>query len=250
MKLSETNPDDRYREIIDMLELRHAPQTSMRFVAPRHHGRRYSFFSLLSRVGRVAAILVVGIAIGLFIVRPDYTIAAGKVLELGLEKIRGSKMCRIDFRARMLPPVPRRPLHLSPKGEMVDVRMVYSSEDGGQSLRFDWTDSSGAHCLEAKSGEKVTLDGVAVEKALPNRVFSDLADILYSEADGFNRVMDSNNVKVKKSDDSITLDMIGKEGEFHATFSDRSGRLTSFKAYDYSGGNNLLMVETTAISYN
>ncbi len=98
MNLSDLdNHDDRYTKLINALEPRHAPETSMRFTPPALQRRR-SFFSLLGRISRIAAVLIVGIGIGLCVVRPDYAIAARKVLELGLEKIRTSRECRKNDR--------------------------------------------------------------------------------------------------------------------------------------------------------
>ncbi len=250
MNLSDLdNHDDRYTKLINALEPRHAPETSMRFTPPALQRRR-SFFSLLGRISRIAAVLIVGIGIGLCVVRPDYAIAARKVLELGLEKIRTSRECSIDLNARMLPPTAKRPLNMSPNGDLVPVRMTYRSKIGKTELQIDWQDRSGSHSLEINSGEKVRLDGNIVEEEMPSQAFNDLSDILFSGAESMKKVIGDKKIKVTKSNDNIMLDLVDKNGEFHAVFSDRSGRLISLKGYDKSGGTPLLMVETTSITYN
>lgn len=57
-----------YGRLIEALTPKHAPVTRMKFVMPRH--RRNRLARLLHHVGRVAAVLVIGVGIGLLLSRP------------------------------------------------------------------------------------------------------------------------------------------------------------------------------------
>ena len=108
MSLSSDHNEKDYERLIEALTPRHAPVTDMKFAPPA--GRLKSRLArLLSHAGRVAAVLAIGVGIGLLLSRPDTTVAADKVVQLGIEKIRSSRMCQIDFKARMLPSTPIRP---------------------------------------------------------------------------------------------------------------------------------------------
>lgn len=54
-----------YGRLIEALTPKHAPVTRMKFVMPRH--RRNRLARLLHHVGRVAAVLVIGVGIGLLL---------------------------------------------------------------------------------------------------------------------------------------------------------------------------------------
>lgn len=249
MKLSEGDKD--YKEVLRLLEPRHAPITEMRFAPPVRQITMWK--KALGRMSRLAAVLVVGIGIGLFFVHPDFTIAASKVIQLGMEKIRTSRVCRIELMVRMRPGADDTPPKLSPKGEMTPVTLVYTSGVNTSNVKIDWDEQHQHYCLELTQGEKMKFNGKDVsDDALPPEAFADIFEVLYSGADGLSKVLKGNNVKMTVKDDRITLEHTIKRDaiKLMAVFSDTSGRLLSFRAYDNSVTPAVLMIETISITYN
>ncbi|MBD5374092.1 MAG: hypothetical protein HDR77_01240 [Bacteroides sp.] len=249
MKLSHDDKD--YESVLRLLEPHHAPVTDMRFIPPVRRVPRWK--KTLVRVSRLVAVLVVGVGIGLLFVHPDFTIAASKVIQLGMEKIRTSRVCRIELQVRMLPGADDALNKLSPKGEMHPVSLVYTSGVNTSSVKIDWNEQHRHYCLELTQGEKMIFNGKEVSgEILPPEAFTDIFETLYSGADGLSKVLNGNNVRMTVKNDRITLEHTTKMGtvKLVAVFSDTSGRLLSFKAYDTSTTPSLLMIETTSITYN
>ena len=70
MSLSSDHNEKDYERLIEALTPRHAPVTDMKFAPPA--GRLKSRLArLLSHAGRVAAVLAIGVGIGLLLSRPD-----------------------------------------------------------------------------------------------------------------------------------------------------------------------------------
>ena len=249
MKLSEDDKD--YIEVLRRLEPRNAPVTDMRFVPPVRPAALWK--KTLVRVSRLAAVLVLGVGIGLFFVHPDFTIAASKVIQLGMEKIRTSRVCRIELQVRMLAGAGDAPHKLSPRGEMTPVSLVYTSGVNTSNVKIDWNEQHRHYCLELTQGEKMKFNGKEVsDDTLPPDAFADIFEVLYSGADGLSKLLNGDNVKMAVKNDRITLEHTTKRGtvKLVAVFSDTSGRLLSFKAYDVSTTPSVLMIETTSITYN
>ena len=241
-----------YRDILRLLEPRHAPRTSMRFVPPdachKHHN---PFWNLAKRGLRVAALLIVGIGIGigLLLIHPDNNLAAAKVVELGVYRLMASQECRIDFSARILPPSPRRPFHLSPSGDMHDATLIYRSDDPKQMISLIWNDAAGSHTLISDSDGNVTFDGCLHGRELSTEDLSIMKDILYKGPKVFDALNESSfGITMNRKGDDITVTLDGKNARFILNLSDDSGRILSLKVYDESEGS-LLMFETKSISY-
>lgn len=250
MKPSYNDPD--YGDILRLLKPRHAPRTSMRFVPPDAFPTHQNpFRNLAKRVLRVAAVLIVGIGIGigLLLIHPDNTLAASKVVELGISRMMASQECRIDFSARILPPTPRRPFRISPSGEMHAATLVYRSDDPRQMISLVWSDAAGNHTLISDSDGNVTFDGFLRGREFSTEDLSILKDILYKGAKAFTGLNDSSyDIAMNRKGDDITVILKGKNARFIFNLSDDSGRILSLKAYDESKGP-LLMFETNSISY-
>lgn len=248
MKLSDEDKD--YKEVLSMLEPRHAPVTDMRFAAPVRPVARWK--KTLARVSRLAAVLVVGIGIGLFFIRPDVTVAASKVIQLGVEKILTSKVCTIEMRVRMLPGSGDALPRISPKGDMTPVRLVYTSGDNGSSMKISWTDTNGPCTLELAEGERMKYNGRELDnEAVPAEAFGEVFSVIYSGTDGLKKLLNGETVKMSTGRNPIMVEYLVKKEQVRmaAEFSDSSGRLLSFKAYDNSVTPPLLMIETTSITY-
>lgn len=249
MNLSDHTNDDKYRRVIEALQPRHAPSTSMKFEPPRKARTTLSY--LLNHIGRIAAVLAVGIGIGLMFIRPDTTIAAGKILDLGFEKIKSAGRCDINLNVRLKPSTPDRPFKLSPQGNLVNVVMKYNSMSADSTLSINWADSGAKHFLLVDSAGSVDFDGTTGPSALPSEAMTGIDNIFTAGAEEFRNIINGSgsSVAMKKEGDKITIDISEKGGRFIVEFSDKSGFMTSFKGYDTSGSEPVLMIESLSISY-
>lgn len=237
--------DKDYSKILHALEPRHAPATSLKFEPPV---RRSFFRPWLKLMGRVAAVLLIGITIGFFLVRPNNTVAAGKVIELGLSKISASKECRINMMARVAPSTPTKPFRLSPTESLIPVEITYRAYGENMDITIGWVDKLGEHKLEILPDEKVKLDDNRLDSRVVSKDFSTFTDFLYHGSGTLKSMFDPKKIKMTSEGDLITIKITNKDAEFIASFSDSSGRLLSFRAFD-NNGNQTLMLETTSITY-
>lgn len=237
-----------YSRLIEALTPKHAPLTRMKFVPPVR--RRSRLATLLHHAGRVAAVLVVGIGIGLLLSRPDTTIAAEKTMELGIEKLRSSKRCRIELDARMLPPTAIRPFRLSPDGEMTPVVMNYYSDSLHAGITLDWAIQGQSHFIRILPGGEVYFDGVKLESSVPADFLRSMSVIFCYDSKKFLDMFDERLI-LDRDGNAVTVSGWMKQGtvSIGAQFSDNGGRLTLLRISDRSGKQPLTMVETSSIEY-
>lgn len=237
-----------YGRLIEALTPKHAPVTRMKFVMPRH--RRNRLARLLHHVGRVAAVLVIGVGIGLLLSRPDTTVAAEKTMELGIEKLRSSKWCRIELQARMLPSTHIRPFRLSPDGEMTPVVMNYYSDSVNAGITLDWVVQGQQHFIRILPEGEVYFDGHKLESSVPADFLRGMSVIFCYDSRKFLEMFDRRMV-VDREGNATTVNGWMKDGTvgFVAEFSDYGGRLTCFRISDMSRKPHLMMLETTSIEY-
>jgi hypothetical protein len=246
MNLSDNTNDAKYRKVLEALQPRHLPVTSIKFEPPRKVRKPFSF--LTSVVGKVAAVLVVGICVGMFLMHSDSTIAAEKVVQLGLEKLRASKQCDIEFDTRLKAGTPSQPFRLSPDGVMTPARLSYTTT-GDNMLSLSWKDDGGSHLIEITQKGSISIDGIAKSTVMPEHARESLSGVLFLGADDFARILDGKQVKMSQNGDTILVRISEKGGEFEAKFSDATGHLLSFKALDKSMGTPIIMFETNSITY-
>lgn len=247
MNLSEPN-DSRYSQVIDMLTPHHTPVTKMDFRPPKH--RATSWQRLLAYAGRCAAILIAVIFIGQLVYSPDTTLAADKMIKLGLSIMRSSRTCRLDFVARMKPPKANRLFHMSPKGTMTDATLVYRSMPDSAGITLSWALGGTAYSLQISPDGKVTSDGIEVGEIGQASFFRDFAGMLYYDSNLYHDLL-GDDITVRRSDSSIVVEGRFKNDNvgFTAKFSDSNDRLTSLRLFDTSVSPALLMLETTSVAY-
>lgn len=248
MNLPENCDDKRYDEVLDLLKLRYVPVTSISFTPPRHH---HPMLHLIDRIGRTAAILIVGIGIGLFFAYPDVTFATDKVIELGLEKMYSAGGCHINFNVRGLTSGSAIPVTISRDGTMIPLTLNYQPGSGKPEISIGWTDGRVRHSLTANP-DSVTLDGKRLPlEAISSEDFKIFSRLLYSGPDEAGKLLDSSKTRMTRSGDKITIEQYARNGEvqIEIVFSHSTGRILSFKAYDTSRKPHLLMLETTGITY-
>lgn len=246
MNLSDSNPDSKYRSVLNALEPRHAPETSIKFTPPPR--RRASFSYLLSHIGRVAAVLVVGVCISLLFIRPDTTVAAGKVVQLGLEKLRGANQCDIELDTRLRPGNAAQPFRIATDGVMTPVRVSYSTS-GDKMLILSWADDGGNHLIEITQKGSISIDGAIREEEMPETAKNSLTGALFLGADDFARILDGKEVTMSQNGDTILVRIFERGGEFEAKFSDSTGHLLSLRAFDKSMDTPIIMFKTNSITY-
>lgn len=247
MNLSEPN-DSRYSQVIDMLTPHHTPVTKMDFSPPKH--RAPSWKRLMAYAGRCAAILIAVIFIGQLVYRPDTTLAADKMIKLGLSTMRSSKSCRIEFVARMKPPKTGRPFRMSPKGTMTSATLVYRSMPDSAGITLSWALDGSSYSLQISPDGKVTSDGIDAGNIGQATFFKDFAGMLYYDSNRYHELL-GDDMEIRRIDGSIVMEGRFKQDNvgFTAKFSDSNDRLTSLKLFDTSVSPALLMLETTSIIY-
>ena len=249
MNLSSDHNEKDYERLIEALTPRHAPVTDMKFTPPT--GLLKSRVArLLNHVGRVAAVLAIGVGIGLLISRSDTTVAADKVVQLGIEKMRSSRMCQIDFKARMLPSTPIRPFRLSPDGEMTSVRMVFRPDSTDASITFRWSMDGQDQSITVMPDGDVHFCGRRLGQAVPLEFLRHLMRLFYSDRDTFENILKC-DFAVADIGAAINVNghVRGNTIGIAATFSDKNRGLERFRIYDTSGSPMVLMVETDSIKY-
>lgn len=245
MTLSEFDDKD-YKDVLAAIEPRHAPVTAMRF---RRRGRITPF---LRMAARVAAILVVGIAVGIAVSRPDTTMASDKVTQLGLQRLHEANGCDIMFNARLLPSTSRRPLRLSPSGRMTPVNMTYARTGNSSSISCVWVYDGIDNALELRGDSCVlTCDGVR-QDAQAGEALAVLDKMFNSNYASLKKWLGIENAKLTKNGDKITVNFKAAKEKVDVVmdFSDNMGRIVALKVYDASVSPRLLMFETTSIKYN
>ncbi len=251
MKLSDYENDKSYRRIIEKLEPRHAPTTDIKFSPPR---KKRNLHGILVWSTRVAAILVVTFLLTLFIGQSQPTNGAVKVIELGIENMRSSGYCNIEFSARMIPAKKDGDcLKLSPRGELQPATLTFKSKKDLKEINLKWFDSRSQHQLTMYSGEVVNINGNLIsDTSMPSEIFSIVSNLLFSPDPAYDKILDSNMIEMTTKGDEILIRNIGKKKkvEFCITFSKSSGRLLGFQAYDTSYGEKILMIKTNKITYN
>ena len=250
MKLSDLENDQSYRLIIEKLEPRHAPETSIKFTPPK---KERSLRRLVLWSGRAAAVLIIAGLVTLLISQSQPTNGAVKIIESAIDNIRTSGYCNIEFSARILPSRSLYPLKMSPRGELKPVTMTFNSDSICNRIDLKWTDDNSRHCLTMYSGNVINFhDAMVASSTLPSEVFSILSNALLSPDSDLTNILDTQNLKMKTKGDDIIIKNRGKNKkfEFCMTFSKSSGRLLDFYAYDYSYGKKTLMIKTNKISYN
>lgn len=249
MKLSDYENDKSYRRIIEMLEPRHAPATSIRFSPPR---KKRSIRVIFLWGSRIAAVFVIAILISIFISQSQPTNGAVKVIESGIENMRSSGYCNIDFSARIIPHKNTCGLKLSPRGEMQPATLTFKSSNAFKEISLRWFDSQSLHQLTMYPGKTVKFDGNLISDiSMPSEVFSILSNLLFSPHPDYKKILDSNTLEMTDAGDEISIRNIAKEKkiEFCIKFSKSSGRLLDFYAYDTSYGEKILMIKTEKINY-
>ncbi len=249
MKLSDYENDQSYRQIIEKLEPRHAPETSIKF-SPHQKKRRVR--GILLWTSRVAALFVVGLLMTLFISQSQTTNGAVKVLESGIENMRTSGYCNIDFSARMLTSKNAYALKLSPRGDMQPATLTYKSDNADKEISLRWFDGQSQHQLTMFPGREVKFDGNLISDiSMPSEVFSIMSNLLFSPNPDYKKILDSNTLEMTTNGDEILVRNIGKHKkvEFCIKFSKSSGRLLDFYAFDTSHGEKILMIKTEKITY-
>lgn len=247
MNLSEPN-DSTYTQVIDILTPHHAPVTKIDFIPPKHRAPSWKRF--MSFAGRCAAILIAVVFIGQLVYRPDTTLAADKIIKLGLSNMRSSKSCRIDFVARIKRPKANRPFCMSPTGTMTDATLVYRSMPDSAGITLRWALDGTSYKLQISPDGKIAFSGFDAGNIGQATFFKDFAGMLYYDSNRY-RSMLGDDMKVKSSDGSIVVEGRFKNDNvgFAAIFSDSTDRLTSLKLFDTSVSPALLMLETTSITY-
>lgn len=250
MKLSDYENDQSYRLIIEKLEPRHAPETSMKFTPPQ---KKRSLRRLILWSSRAAVLfIIIGLAT-LFISQSQPTNGAVKVIESAIDNIRTSGYCNIEFSARILPTQAHTALKMSPRGKLQPVTMTFRSDSICNRINLQWTDNNSQHHLTMYSGDVVNFhDALISSNTLPSEVFSILSNALLSPDPDYIKMLDMQNLKMKTKGDDIIIKNGGnnKKFEFCMTFSKSSGRLIDFYVYDYSYGKKTLMIKTNKINYN
>lgn len=248
MKLSETN-DSSYSQVIDILTPRHLPVTKMTFVAPKPKPTRWR--RVVTYAGRCAAFLIAVLFIGHLLYNPDATLAADKVITQGLSTMRSSKMCRVEFMARMKPPTPNRFFRMSPAGKMTNALLIYSSEPDSAVIALQWMLAGTPYGLRISPDGNVSCDGTDAVNIGKTSFFSNFANMLYYDSSRYRAILGDDMV-VKRTDGNIVVEGSIKNDSvgFIAVFAANSNRLTSLKLFDTSVSPSLLMLETKSIVYS
>ncbi|MDE6560349.1 MAG: hypothetical protein K2K75_03100 [Muribaculaceae bacterium] len=250
MKLSDYENDQSYRSIIEKLEPRYAPKTSIKFTPPK---KERSLHRLILWSGRAAAVLIIACLVTLFVSQPQPTNGAVKIIESAIDNIRTSGYCNIEFSARILPSRSLYPLKMSPRGELKPVTLTFRSDSICNRINLKWTDDNSRHSLTMYSGNIVNFhDAMVSGSTLPSEVFSILSNTLLSPDPDYIKILDSQDLTMKTKGDDIIIKNGGKNNklEFCMTFSKSSGRLLDFYAYDHSYGKKILMIKTNKINYH
>lgn len=238
--------DKTYKDVVEALTPRHAPATAMRFL------RRGRLMHLLRYAARFAAILVVGVAVGIAVSRPDTTMASDKVTQLGLQRLHEASGCDIAFNARLLPSTPRRPLRLSPAGHLTPVNMTYARAGNSSSITCFWTYGGVANTLELRGDSCLLVSDGVRQEAQSGEALAVLDKVFNSNYASLKKWLGIENAKLTKNGDRITVDFKAAKEKMEVTmdFSDNMGRIVALKVYDASVSPRLLMLETTSIKYN
>lgn len=245
MTLSEFDDKD-YKDVLEAIEPHHVPVTAMRF---RRRGQPSVF---LRAFARVAAILVVGIAVGMAVSRPDTTMASDKVAQLGLQRLHEASGCDIEFNARLQPSTPHRPLRLSPAGRMTPVSMTYARTGNSSSITCAWTYGGATNTLELRGDSCVLTCGGVRQDAQAGEALAVLDKMFNSNYASLKKWLGIENAKLTKNGDKITVNFKAAKEKVDVTmdFSDNMGRIVALKVYDASVSPRLLMFETISIKYN
>ena len=250
MSISNSDEDKSLRQVIKLLEPRYAPETSIKFIPPdRKHSFRRKFMIWSSRV---AAVFLIAGMITFLIGQSQTTNGAVKVFESGIDNIRTSGYCNIDFSARILPSQSGSLLKMSPRGELKPVSMTFRSDSILNRIILKWTDKYSHHELIMFAGNEIEVDNRLISDiTILSNVFSILSNLLLSPDPDYTSVLDSENIKVKTKGDEISIRNSGNNNkvEFCIKFSKSSGRLLDFVAYDTSYGEKILMIKTDNITY-
>ncbi|MDE6290621.1 MAG: hypothetical protein K2M16_03730 [Muribaculaceae bacterium] len=249
MNLSEYENDQTYRRIIEMIEPRHVPVTSMKFTPPR---KKRVVRQLILWSSRAAALFIVTGLATLFISQSQPTNGAVKVIESAIDNIRSSGYCNIEFSARILPTQARTALKMSPRGELQPVTMTFLSDSINREISLRWNDGQTQHQLTAYPGKIVRIDNTLISDiTMPSEAFSIMSNLLFSPNPDSHKILDSNTLEMTTKGDDIFVRNVGKNKkvEFCMTFSKSTGRLLDFHAYDTSYGKKILMIKTNKISY-
>ena len=209
MNLSEYENDQSYRRIIEKLEPRHAPETSMNFTPPK---KEHSLRRLILWSSRAAAILIFVGLVTLLISQSQPTNGAVKVIESAIDNIRTSGYCNIEFSARILPSRTLYPLKMSPRGELQPVTMTFNSDSICNRISLRWTDDKSRHCLTMYSGNVVNFhDAMVSGSTLPSEIFSILSNTLLSPDPDYIKILDTHDLKMKTKGDVIIIKNGGKK---------------------------------------
>lgn len=252
MKLSDYENDQFYRRIIEMLEPRHAPETSMKFTPPQAKSRMRQVLLWANRAA--AVFIIVGLATLLFFISQSQpTNGAVNVIESAIDNIRSSGYCKIEFSARILPSRPHFPLKMSPRGDLQPLTMTFISDSICNRINLKWTDNNSQHSMTMYSEKDVNFYHEFISNnTVPSEVFSIMSNALLSRDPDYIKIINTNDLKMKTKGDDIIIKNGGnnKKFEFCMTFSKSSGRLLEFYAYDFSYGKKILMIKTNKINYN
>lgn len=250
MSIYNSTEDKSLRQVIKLLEPRYAPETSIKFIPPDKKLSLRSKFIVWS--SRVAAVFFIAGIITFLIGQSQTTNGAVKVLESGIDNIRTSGYCNIDFSARILPAKTKSPLKMSPRGELRPVSLTFTSDSILNKIILKWTDKYSHHKLIMFAGNVIEVDNSLISDiTIPSSVFSILSNLLLSPDPDYSSVLDSENIKMKTKGDEISIRNSGKNNkvEFCIKFSKSSHRLLDFVAYDTSYGEKILMIKTDKITY-
>lgn len=235
--------DKAYKDVVEALTPRHAPAVAIRFL------RRGRLMHLLRYAARFAAILVIGVAVGIAVSRPDTTMASDKVTQLGLQWLHEAAGCDITFSARLLPSTPRRPLRLSPAGRMTPVEMKYCREGNSSSISCTWSLDGVDNSLELRGDSCVLISDGVRRQALAGEALAVIDRMFNSSYASLKKWLGIENAKLAQKGDRITVDFKAAKEKMEVTmdFSDNMGRIVALKVYDASVSPRLLMFETTSI---
>lgn len=239
-----------YREIEDLLTPRCFPETAVKFVPPRRFAKN-NLQSVWRYAVRVAAVLVVGFALGYSLRHTDTAMAADKVIELALTKIRVSEVMQADFRIRLAPARPGKPFRVNPEADFTDASLVYSNTGripelalewmrGGDRCRLDMDTSRFVYLVDGKVVERSDDDNLKYISPLLSTDLSTLKELIF---------LDKATVSQKGDDINVSVGIKNGDVSFNAVFSNRTGRLTSLKVYDTSVRPYILVLETESINY-
>ncbi len=246
MEKFKNNDDVDFKNIIEELTPKFAPETKMTFKQPNIHNSKYRI--LIRRSLKVAAVAIIAI-IGATILRPEPIHAIPQIIENASQQLKLAQSCVIKFSGKVEYKDDGSELYnFSPFGKDIEGIFTIMRENEHTYLRVEWIDE-GNKVIQIFEDDNYRLvkDGKVIKSLKSGdckNIYSLLSSMEYIEND-------YNNLKVEKIGDNVRLSTTKNGLKISGDFSGKDDRLLSAKVQLINrNGNPITILQTHSIAYN